>query len=140
MRRAVNGARAVGWNGALARPQPLILVADDDEMILQVVAIVLEGEGYRVASARNGAEALSSIAEERPALLLLDMRMPIKSGWDVAEELRREGGPPLPIVVMTATMDAAPWAAEIGATAHLTKPFDLDHLVDVVRRLAPPAE
>ncbi len=118
-------------------PQPLILVADDDEMIVQVVTIVLEGEGYRVVSARNGVEALDAVAAERPALLLLDIRMPIKSGWDVAEELRNQNSPPLPIVMMTATMDAAPWAAEIGATACLTKPFDLDHLVEVVRRLVP---
>jgi len=116
--------------------QPFILVADDDEMILQIVSIVLEAEGYRVACARHGGEALQLIERERPTLLLLDMRMPVMSGWDVAEALRRQQvSPPLPIVVMTAAMDAAPWAAEIGATAYLTKPFDLDQLVEVIGRV-----
>lgn len=122
-------------NGLAAKP--FILVADDDEMIQEVISIVLQAEGYRVECARDGAAALQAIARERPALLLLDMRMPVKSGWDVAVELRRQGGASLPVILMTATMDAAPWAAEIGASAHLSKPFDLEQLITVVRRLAP---
>lgn len=115
----------------------LILVADDDEMILQVVAVVLEAEGYRVLQARNGDEALALARAEPPALMLLDMRMPARNGWDVAAELRRAPGPRVPIVVMTATLDGAEWAAEVGADAHLAKPFDLERLLEVVRALLP---
>ena len=122
--------------GVDAVGQPLVLVADDDRMILEVVAAVLRGEGYRVRLARDGAETLAAIAEERPALLLLDLRMPVVSGWEVLRRLQAQGGTPIPVVLMTATLEASPWAAGSGATEYLNKPFDLEQLVDVAHRLA----
>jgi CheY-like chemotaxis protein len=111
-----------------------ILVVDDDRAILVSVQEILELEGYPVVTATNGVEALRRIEEARPALILLDMRMPGLSGWDVARTLR-EQGIAVPVLVMTAAQDARRWADQIGADGYLAKPFDLDDLLVAVARL-----
>ena len=113
-----------------------VLVVDDDPEIRAVVADVLTMEECRVETARDGAEALARIEAARPCVVLLDMRMPVMDGWQVAAQLR-ERGLELPIVVMTAAHDARAWAEEIGADAVLAKPFELDELVATVTRFAP---
>jgi CheY-like chemotaxis protein len=110
-----------------------ILVIDDDPAILDTVTQILEFEGYSVATATNGAEGLRQVDQAPPALILLDMRMPVLDGWGFARTLR-ERGVALPIVVMTAAQDARRWAQEISASAYLAKPFDLLDLLDVVQR------
>jgi CheY-like chemotaxis protein len=110
-----------------------ILVIDDDPAILDTVSEILEFEGYPVLRAANGAEGLRCVEQSRPALILLDMRMPLLDGWGFARALQ-ERGVAVPIVVMTAAQDARRWALEIGATAHLPKPFDLSDLLDTVAR------
>lgn len=109
-----------------------ILVVDDDEAILDVVSDVLRLEGYQVEIAIDGAEALEKVEHSRPALVLLDMRMPRLDGWGFARVLQ-ERGIRLPILVMTAARDAAGWADEIGAAGYLAKPFDIGQLLDAVR-------
>lgn len=111
-----------------------ILVVDDDPSILQTIAMILEMEDYRVETARNGAEALAVVERSRPALVLLDMRMPVLDGWGFARALS-ERGVQLPILVMTAAQDTRTWAEEIGAAGYLAKPFDLTDLLDSVSRL-----
>ncbi|HEX2172583.1 MAG TPA: response regulator [Dehalococcoidia bacterium] len=117
-----------------------VLVVDDDEAIRDLVTQILETEGYAVATATNGAEALDVIEDIRrthptcPALILLDMRMPVLDGWGVARTLK-ERGLRLPIVVMTAARDARVWAAEIGADSYLAKPFELDDLLLTVSQV-----
>jgi CheY-like chemotaxis protein len=111
-----------------------ILVVDDEETIREVVADALQLEGYPVATASNGLEALRLFDREHPSLILLDMRMPILDGWAFAKELRRRGTA-VPIVVITAAQNARRWAEEIGAAAYLAKPFDLDDLIRIVERL-----
>jgi CheY-like chemotaxis protein len=112
-----------------------VLVVEDDEAIAAIVAGVLEDEGYAVAVARNGAEALDRIAVRRPRLILLDMRMPVMNGWEFAGAYRARTAAPAPIVVMTAG-DAARKASEVGADAYLRKPFAIDQVVAVVARHA----
>ena len=114
--------------------QTSVLVVDDDPAILITVSEILALEGYRVRTAANGVEALEAIAEERPALVLLDMRMPVLDGWGVAAQLR-DLGISVPILVMTAAQNARGWAAEIDAQGFLPKPFDLEELLDRVGRL-----
>jgi CheY-like chemotaxis protein len=111
-----------------------ILVIDDDPAILSTVTDILEFEGYPVATATNGAEGLRYLEQQRPALVLLDMRMPVLDGWEFARILR-DRGITLPIVVMTAAQVARRWAQEIGATGYLAKPFDLLELLTTVERL-----
>jgi two-component system, chemotaxis family, chemotaxis protein CheY len=108
-----------------------VLVVDDDLSIRLTVSEFLEDEGYQVTTASNGRDALAIIEQERPTLVLLDMRMPIMDGWGFARELRsREIN--IRLVVMTAARDARSWAEEIGATAYVAKPFDLSALLGIL--------
>jgi two-component system chemotaxis response regulator CheY len=132
-------------SGQAPRPDPgsratgsCVLVVDDDRVIRELVADVFDAEGYMVGRAANGAEALDWLDEQRragaapPAVILLDMRMPVMDGWAFAREYRRAEGPRAPIVVMTAAADAAAYAAEIGADGVLAKPFGLSTLLATV--------
>lgn len=110
-----------------------VLVVDDDEAIREVVQETLELEGFHVRTATNGREALDEISRFAPLLVLLDMRMPVLSGWDVARELQQRRVA-VPIVVMTAAQDAGRWAREINAAGYLAKPFDIGDLIDTVER------
>lgn len=108
-----------------------ILVVDDEPAIRATVAAMLQTEGYDVAEAANGAEALAAFEAARPDIVLLDMRMPVLDGWGFAAELRRRGHR-VPIVVMTAARDAAHWASEIAASSFVAKPFGFDDLITAV--------
>jgi CheY-like chemotaxis protein len=115
-----------------------VLVVDDETTIREIITETLELEGYSVVKAANGAEALKRIDEQRPSLILLDMRMPILDGWGVARTLRLRGIQ-VPIVVLTAANNAEAWAREISATDHLAKPFEDTDLLKVVERYCGPA-
>ena len=112
--------------------RPLVLVVDDDPDILDAVCDILEGEHYRVSRARHGQEALERVAEERPAIVLLDLMMPVMDGVAFARALRaRYTEDEIPIVVISA--DGNPQrAAAVGARGFLAKPFDIDALLDEV--------
>lgn len=130
--------------GNMARPRAggdgqhdTVLVVDDDTSILDTVSSILSGEGYLVVSAATGEEALAAVARKQPALILLDMRMPVMDGWAVARALREQGNK-VPIVVMTAAESAKRWADEVGAEGYLAKPFGLDDLLATVDRFRKP--
>jgi CheY-like chemotaxis protein len=110
-----------------------VLVVDDDLSILDTVTAILSQEGYSVTAASSGEEALALLRTWHPTLVLLDMRMPVMDGWTVARFMR-ENGMRTPIIVMTAAENARRWADEIGASAHLAKPFALDDLLTIVDR------
>jgi CheY-like chemotaxis protein len=114
---------------------PLVLAVDDDPDMLDVEEEALLERGYRVAKAHNGEEALQRIAEAAPALVLLDMRMPVMDGWTFARILRERYGRTIPIVVVTAAEDSKLRADEIGAEAELGKPFGIDDLYGVITDL-----
>jgi two-component system chemotaxis response regulator CheY len=117
-------------------PERPILVIDDDPAIRATVAEILMSEGYSVATATNGADGLQSLDRVDPALVLLDMRMPIMDGWGFARALQARGIQ-VPILVMTAAQDARRWAREINAEGYVAKPFDLLDLLDAVGRFFP---
>jgi two-component system chemotaxis response regulator CheY len=114
-----------------------ILVVDDDEIILQSVELVLADEGYDVVVASNGKEALERVEQRPPCLVLLDMKMPVMDGWAFAAAYRERPAPHAPILVMTASQDTRSRAADIGGDGYLAKPFDVDHLLDLVQRHVP---
>ena len=116
--------------------RPLVLVVDDDPDILDAVCDILEGEGYRVARARHGLEALERLEAERPSLVLLDLMMPVMDGPSFATALRqRRMERPVPVVVISA--DGNPQKAQaVGAQGYLAKPFDIDALLAQVAELA----
>ncbi len=125
-RRSARSIRRSAWRGP-RMPDLRVLVVDDEPDIRATVSAMLEIEGYDVAEAANGADALREIDERPPDVILLDMRMPVLDGWGFAAELRRRGHR-TPIVVMTAARDAAHWASEIAASTFVAKPFGFDDL------------
>jgi two-component system sensor histidine kinase/response regulator len=110
-----------------------ILVAEDEEFIADIIAVLLEDEGYRVLRASNGAEALALAEGERPDLVLSDVMMPLLSGLDLAHQLRdRENGYGPPIILCS----AVPPPRDLPErTVFVPKPFDLEHLIAVVGSL-----
>jgi CheY-like chemotaxis protein len=119
---------------AAMRAASRILVVEDDNGIRMALVALLEDEGYVVEEAANGREALASLEREPPAVVLLDMRMPVMDGWELAQVLRARQID-VRLVVMTAARDARTWAEEIGARAYIGKPFDPDALLAILDRL-----
>jgi CheY-like chemotaxis protein len=113
-----------------------ILVVDDDASIREFIEMALTDEGYEVALATNGREALDQLAADSPSLILLDMAMPVMDGRAFAEAYRATPGPHAPIVVVTAAHEAAERAAQVRADDYIAKPFDLDRLLEIVERHA----
>ncbi len=111
-----------------------ILIVDDEEPIRLTVCEILQDEGYPVALATNGAEALQCVETDPPCVVLLDMRMPILDGWSFLDALHARGAGPS-ILVMTAAQNARRWAEEVGADGYLAKPFDLLDVLAEVERL-----
>jgi DNA-binding response OmpR family regulator len=116
------------------RHVPKILVVDDDPEIRDVVRWLLEDEGWAVETASDGRDALDRATRARPALIVLDMGLPILSGEEVAMRLHDVYAEPPPIIVVSADGRAGEKAARIGAASYLHKPFDVDVLVRLVQR------
>lgn len=111
-----------------------VLVIEDDLELLDLVAFVLEDEGYRVEKASDGLEGLRAVERKMPDLIILDMKMPVMNGWQFASEFKARYNGRAPIVVLTAGANARRNAEEIGAQGWIGKPFELDELVATVRR------
>ena len=106
-----------------------VLVVDDDPDIREVVALVLEDEGFGVETAVNGAEALEKVRENPPSGILLDMMMRVMDGAAFLRAWRSETpSSRVPVVVMSANQKAAD-ALTLGAADFISKPFDVDDLL-----------
>jgi CheY-like chemotaxis protein len=119
-----------------------VLVVDDDPNIRKMIIAALRRDGYSFTEAPNGKEALDLMRAQRPSVVVLDLMMPVVSGWEVLQE--REQDPELrqiPVIIVSATR-----APEIGAAvdkgicAFLPKPFDISALSALVRSCLPPGE
>ena len=111
-----------------------ILVVDDDPSVRQMLARVLVGEGYTVQVAANGVEAVEMAAASRFDLVLLDLNMPVKNGWDTFERLTSQN-PLLSVIVITAMPNQLFTALGSGVGALLEKPLDFPKLVQTVSNL-----
>ena len=114
-----------------------VLLVEDDEAIRNVIVAALADEGHTVLTAPDGAVALALIKEwgQRPLdVILLDLRLPVMDGTEFACRYGRTPGPHAPIVVVTAAADGIWTASQLGAAGMLTKPFDLDDLLEHVDR------
>jgi CheY-like chemotaxis protein len=108
-----------------------ILIVDDEPEIRDALGLALELEGYRVISAANGRDALSVLREQVPALVLLDLMMPVMDGAELLRVLRDD--PRLrgvPVYLITAFSQISPEAAA-RAQGYLGKPVDLDRLLEI---------
>ena len=115
-----------------------LLIADDEPNILISLEFLMKREGYTVKLARDGQEAIDAIIEHRPHLVLLDVMMPKKSGFDVCQEIRaHEQVKDTCILMLTAKgrdTDVAKGLA-LGVNAYMTKPFSTKELVEKVKSL-----
>ena len=118
-----------------------VLVVDDDESHRTLMCDLLNDMGYCTRGASNGREALDLLEEQMPQAVLLDLRMPVMSGWGFLEALKklpRARG--LPVIIISAY--GFEWEAElVGASGYVSKPVDLDRVRETVSRiLGPPVE
>jgi DNA-binding response OmpR family regulator len=118
--------------------KPVILVADDDPQILTMLGIRLSKRGYQVIEASDGLQTLKKAREQKPDLVLLDVMMPGKNGWEVAKELRadeqlRDVG----IVMLTAIGERVNEMTSplYGADAYVDKPFEFADLEAKIKRV-----
>jgi len=115
-----------------------ILVADDSEGILEVVRMGFESLDYLVLTARDGEEALAQVERECPDIILLDIMMPKKNGYEVCRQLKNDPRfAHIPIVMLTAKAQKEDrfWGRDAGADDYVTKPFDPMELEGIVERL-----
>jgi two-component system response regulator MprA len=119
-----------------------LLVVDDDHDILMSLQDALEMEGYRVATASTGREALELLKRGlRPDLILLDLMMPDISGWAFrAWQRSNTEFASIPVVVVSGQGLSAREVARLGVEGYLPKPLDLDHLLSTVARFVPPRQ
>ncbi|MBS1243096.1 MAG: two component, sigma54 specific, transcriptional regulator, Fis family [Nitrospirae bacterium] len=112
-----------------------ILVIEDKESMRAMLKQTLEAEGYQVITAHDGAEGIKRLADERIGLVLTDLKLPKKDGFEVIKAAKQEN-PLLPVIVMTAygTIETAVKAVKEGAYDFLTKPFDTGHLLVLILR------
>jgi CheY-like chemotaxis protein len=111
-----------------------VLVVEDDQATRQLLETCLELEGFKVQTARNGAEGLALMRERRPCVVLLDLMMPVMSGEQFREaQLEEPALASVPVVCISAMYNAEERAREINAVACVGKPFDLEQVVDLVR-------
>jgi DNA-binding response OmpR family regulator len=105
--------------------RPLVLIADDDPDILELMSLTLAQDGYEVLQARNGEEALRIAAERTLHLAVLDLMMPVLDGYELTRRLRADGHDQLPILVLSAFAEdrQAALALTAGADAYMRKPF-----------------
>jgi PAS domain S-box-containing protein len=120
---------------------PVVLLAEDNEANVLTMGGYLEDKGYTLRYAVNGVEAVARAHEVRPAVILMDIQMPVMDGLTAIAEIRKDAGlRAIPIVALTAL--AMPGDRErciaAGATDYLTKPVSLKGLAELVARLAPP--
>ena len=114
-----------------------ILIVEDEQALCELLVDVLAGEGHIARKASNGRDALQLISLKRPDLIFLDMMMPVMDGWQFLTELRANSAwADIPVVLMTAVYDMSSLERKTGARAILSKPFDIELIIEAVRLFA----
>ena len=121
--------------------KPLVLIVDDDPDFVDMLTLKAEAAGYRTKAAYDGVEAWDRIKEERPALVLLDVMMPRKNGYDVCREIKSDPEyNAIPVILLTAVGSAVPTTSythrdgmTTEADEYVPKPVDPDRLLELVK-------
>lgn len=115
-----------------------VLICDDEALIREAIAYSVKKEGHEIIMASDGGEALLFAMEKKPDLILLDVGMPVMTGFEVCQKLRaEEDGDQYTIVIITAFGQAADIekAEQVGATRFISKPFSPRVLTEMIREL-----
>ncbi|MDX6426543.1 MAG: hypothetical protein QOD52_1948 [Gaiellaceae bacterium] len=117
---------------------PLVLVVDDDARLREFMRVNLEMEGYTVREASSAEEALGSIEDQAPELVLLDVVMPGIDGWEMLQRMQERYGS-IPVIMFSGQVDAnsAGDAEQRGARGFVGKPFDPQQLIERAKQLVP---
>ena len=111
-----------------------VLIVDDDLDMIEVMELVLHDAGYKTRSALNGQQAMDAVASDMPALIVLDMLMPVMNGWQFAHAFRARYGRAVPILVATAAEHVQQRSGGLDVTDVLAKPFEVSDLLRIVAR------
>lgn len=116
-----------------------VLVVDDDPSIRRMIVAALKRDGYTFLEAANGRDALDLMRSEHPDVVVLDLMMPILSGWDVLQERQNEDAlKRIPVIIVSANRDPeVATAVDSGICAFLPKPFDIGALSALVKTCIP---
>ena len=113
-----------------------ILICDDDEGILDVLGLILEETGHTIISEINSLNVKTVIEKQLPDLIILDLWMPVLSGDQILQMIRTNPSyKHLPVIIISASRDGEQIATSLDANAFIAKPFDYDHLLEVVEKL-----
>ena len=115
-----------------------ILVCEDNLMTLKTIEFALKKAGYDVFKAENGYQGIRILGEEKIDLVITDINMPYSKGLELVRHINTKMEPGIPVIVITGITneETRAHAAELGARGYLTKPFDLDVMVDMVKSLS----
>ncbi|PWV52728.1 response regulator receiver domain-containing protein [Nocardiopsis sp. L17-MgMaSL7] len=128
----LGGGSVTGVNALPAR----VLVVEDDEVIRELIRLNLELEGFEVFTAMDGQDCLDRVGHVEPDVITMDVMMPRLDGWSTVERLRSDGFTRrIVMVTARAQTDDRRRGERIGVDEYLTKPFDPDELVDLIRAL-----
>ena len=119
-------------------PDKKILVVDDEPNVVRTLTFVLQKEGYQVATAVNGEEALKKVREDKPSLIFLDIMMPKKNGYEVCQEIKSDSSlKDIHIAMLSAKGQEADKdkALNLGADEFITKPFSPVQVIERVRQI-----
>jgi two-component system, chemotaxis family, chemotaxis protein CheY len=122
--------------GLMQQSAPRILIVEDDEHILRMLTVVLEDAGFEAATARNGQEALDQLlaAAERPRAILLDLNMPVMTGWEFRLAQKRHPAiATIPVVVISADRSLAQQPFTIDADGYFQKPINMPGLITLLQ-------
>jgi len=123
--------------------KPLILVVDDDQALLKLARRFLELNGYGVITASDGERGLELLGAQKPALIILDVRMPGLNGYQVCEQVRELSNVPIIMLTAKSQLDDVMRGFAVGADDYVTKPFGVDELLArvkaVLRRFSLPS-
>jgi DNA-binding response OmpR family regulator len=114
-----------------------ILIVDDERDIVKAVMIRLQGAGYEVVTAFDGAQGVFMAHKEKPDLIILDIRMPAGNGFSVAQRLKRSMHTfTIPVIFLTGSPEknAEEKAMALGARFYIKKPYDPEELLDAIKR------
>jgi DNA-binding response OmpR family regulator len=114
-----------------------ILIVDDERDIVKALMIRLQGAGYEVVTAFDGAQGVFMAHKEKPDLIILDIRMPAGNGFSVAQRLKRSMHTfTIPVIFLTGSPEknAEEKARVLGARFYIKKPYDPEELLDAIRR------